>query len=133
MKKSFRIFRRDLSRLMHNRAAILVTIGVCLLPSLYAWFNIAANIDPYGNTSGIKIAVANNDTQATDQDITINAGQEILDNLKENKQLGWVFTSEKKAVDGVKSGKYYAAIVIPKDFSSSLLSKIGRASCRERV
>ena len=122
MKKSFRIFRRDLSRLMHNRAAILVTIGVCLLPSLYAWFNIAANIDPYGNTSGIKIAVANNDTQATDQDITINAGQEILDNLKENKQLGWVFTSEKKAVDGVKSGKYYAAIVIPKDFSSSLLS-----------
>ena len=70
MKKSFRIFRRDLSRLMHNRAAILVTIGVCLLPSLYAWLNIAANIDPYGNTSGIKIAVANNDTQATDQDIT---------------------------------------------------------------
>ena len=122
MKKSFRIFRRDLSRLMHNRAAILVTIGVCMLPSLYAWFNIAANIDPYGNTSGIKFAVANNDTQATDQDITINAGQEILDNLKENKQLGWVFTSEKKAVDGVKSGKYYAAIVIPKDFSSSMLS-----------
>ena len=43
MKKSFHIFQRDLSRLLHNKAAILVLIGVCLLPSLYAWFNIAAN------------------------------------------------------------------------------------------
>lgn len=50
MKKSFHIFQRDLSRLLHNKAAILVLIGVCLLPSLYAWFNIAANLDPYGNT-----------------------------------------------------------------------------------
>ena len=53
MKKSFHIFQRDLSRLLHNKAAILVLIGVCLLPSLYAWFNIAANLDPYGNTSKI--------------------------------------------------------------------------------
>lgn len=58
MKKSFHIFQRDLSRLLHNKAAILVLIGVCLLPSLYAWFNIAANLDPYGNTSKIKVAIA---------------------------------------------------------------------------
>ena len=88
MKKSFRIFRRDLSRLMHNRAAILVTIGVCLLPSLYAWFNIVANIDPYANTSGIKVAVANNDQEASSNGLSINAGDEIITNLKENDQLG---------------------------------------------
>ena len=29
MKKSFHIFQRDLSRLLHNKAAILVLIGVC--------------------------------------------------------------------------------------------------------
>ena len=55
-------------------------------------------------------------------DLTINAGDQIMENLKENDQLGWVFTSEEKAVDGVRSGKYYAAIVIPEDFSDSLLS-----------
>lgn len=122
MKKSFRIFHRDLSRLLHNRAAVLVTIGVCLLPSLYAWFNIAANIDPYGNTSGVRIAVANNDSGASSQALSLNAGQEILKNLKENNQLGWVFTSEDKAIEGVKSGAYYASIIIPEEFSSSLLS-----------
>ena len=52
MKTAFQIFRRDVRRLLKNRAATLVMIGVCLLPSLYAWFNIAANMDPYANTSG---------------------------------------------------------------------------------
>ena len=65
MKKSFHIFQRDLSRLLHNKAAILVLIGVCLLPSLYAWFNIAANLDPYGNTSKIKVAIACLDKEAS--------------------------------------------------------------------
>ena len=45
-----------------------------------------------------------------------------MDTLKENKQLGWTFVDEKQAKAGVTSGKYYAAIVIPEDFSESLLS-----------
>lgn len=122
MRNAFRIFRRDMKRLLRSSAAVLVMIGVCIIPSLYAWFNIAANIDPYSNTSGIKVAVANNDEDATSNDLTINAGNEIIKNLKENDQLGWTFTDEENAVEGVKSGKYYAAIVIPEDFSSSLLS-----------
>ena len=77
MRNAFRIFRRDMKRLLRNPAAILVLIGVSILPSLYAWFNIAANIDPYANTSGIKVAVANLDTDATHDDLTINA--ETLD------------------------------------------------------
>ena len=36
--------------------------------------------------------------------------------------LGWTFVDEEQAIEGVKSGEYYAAIVIPEDFSSSLLS-----------
>ena len=38
------------------------------------------------------------------------------------KRQGWTFVDEKKAKSGVRSGKYYAAIVIPEDFSESLLS-----------
>lgn len=105
MKKSFHIFQRDLSRLLHNKAAILVLIGVCLLPSLYAWFNIAANLDPYGNTSKIKVAIACLDKEASSENLSINAGKEIVKNLKENKQLGWTFTSEKEALNGVKIRK----------------------------
>ena len=122
MKKAFQIFKRDIRRLFHSPAAALVMVGVCILPSLYAWFNIAANMDPYGNTQNIKIAVANCDTGASTTSMDLNAGAQIVDNLKENHQLGWTFVDESKAKSGVRSGKYYAAIVIPENFSSSLLS-----------
>ncbi len=122
MRSVFQIFRRDLRRLLRNPAAALVMAGVCLLPSLYAWFNIAANMDPYGNTEGIKVAVANNDTGADTDILSLNAGDEIIKNLKDNHQLGWTFVDTKDAKEGVKSGEYYAAIVIPKDFSESLVS-----------
>lgn len=122
MKTAFQIFRRDVRRLLKNRAATLVMIGVCLLPSLYAWFNIAANMDPYANTSGIKVAIANCDTGTKTDVITMNAGDSIVEKLKENKSLGWQFVSEEKAKEGVQAGDYYAAIVIPENFSSSLVS-----------
>lgn len=124
MKTAFQIFCRDVRRLLKNWAATLVIIGVCLLPSLYAWFNIAANMDPYANTSGIQVAIANCDTGAKTDVITMNAGDSIVEKLKENKSLGWQFVSEKKAKEGVRAGNYYAAIVIPKDFSKSLVSII---------
>lgn len=122
MKKVLQIFCRDLKRLMHSPAAALVMVGVCILPSLYAWFNIAANMDPYGNTQNVKVAIANCDTGSHTDSMDLNAGATIVQNLKENHQLGWTFVDENKAKSGVRSGKYYAAIVIPKDFSESLLS-----------
>ena len=122
MKKSFQIFKRDLGRLFRNRAAVLILVGISVLPSLYAWFNIAANMDPYGNTKGIQVAIANEDKGADSEQMSLDAGQNIVDNLKKNDQLGWKFVDAKEAKKGVRSGKYYAAIVIPDNFSESLLS-----------
>ena len=122
MKKVLQIFQRDLKRLLRSPAAALVMVGVCILPSLYAWFNIAANMDPYGNTKNVKVAIANCDPGGHTDSMDLNAGDTIVQNLKKNHQLGWTFVDEKKAKSGVHSGKYYAAIVIPEDFSESLLS-----------
>lgn len=123
MRKAGKIFYRDLRRLARNPVAMVVMAGVCLIPSLYAWFNIAANFDPYSNTGSIRIAVADCD-KGTENELTgsLNAGEEITANLKENKDLGWVFVDEEEAKEGVRSGKYYAAIVIPENFSESLTS-----------
>ena len=118
-KVSFAIFKRDIKRLLVNPVALVVTLGVCVIPSLYAWYNIVANWDPYGNTQGIKIAIANND-RGTQNDLVgeLNAGDKVVDQLKENHQLGWTFVdSTADAKEGVESGEYYAAIVIPKNLS----------------
>lgn len=123
MKNITWIFKRDLKRLFTNWVAVIVVIGVCIIPSLYAWFNIAANMDPYSNTQGIRIAVASCDL-GTDNELTgsLNAGDRIVENLKENDALGWTFVDKEEALEGVRAGRYYAAIVIPEDFSESLVS-----------
>lgn len=122
MRKAFQIFKRDLRRLLKNPVAVIVTIGVAIIPSLYAWLNILANWDPYENTSTVPIAVVIDDEGAKVGDMgQINAGDMIREQLEENTQLGWTFLdSEDEAVEGVRSGRYYAAFVVPSDFTASL-------------
>ena len=112
-------------RLLRNPVALVITIGVCVIPSLYAWYNIVANWDPYANTANIKIAVANEDEGTTNEYTgTMNAGKQVIEQLRENDQLGWTFTDAKEAKEGVYRGDYYAGIIIPKDFSEKLTSML---------
>lgn len=120
---SIKLFKRDLKRIFTNFIAAIVIIGVILLPAAYAWFNIAANMDPYANTANIKIGVACEDKGAsTDRSGDINAGELLMDKLAQNDSLGWTFVSADEAASGVESGDYYASIVIPENFSKDLLS-----------
>ncbi len=123
MKTIVRIFRRDCRRIFRSPVAVVVLLGVIVLPCLYAWANIAAYHDPYHYTGGLYVAVANKDRGAhNDLAGEVNAGEKILASLKENDSLGWVFTGPEEAVQGVRSGQYYAAILIPETFSEDLLS-----------
>ena len=124
MKNVWKIFQRDMMRIRNNVIALVVIIGISVVPCLYAWFNIAASWDPYSNTGNLKVAVASVDEgyEGSLIPIEINIGDKVLSALRENTQMEWVFTTEEKATSGVKSGKYYAAIVIPENFSESLVS-----------
>ena len=94
-----------------------------IIPSLYAWFNIKALWDPYGNTGELPIAVYSADKPAEFQGKEVAIGKQVIESLHKNKQLGWQFVDSKEQLeDGVRSGKYYAGIYLPKDFSEDLLS-----------
>ncbi|WP_457923316.1 YhgE/Pip family protein [Enterococcus faecalis] len=113
----------DWKRIFKNPVATFLIVALMIIPSLYAWFNIKALWDPYSNTGELPIAVYSDDQTATFQDKSVNIGDEVLKNLKKNKQLGWRFVDSKKELDkGVQSGKYFAGIYLPKDFSKDLLS-----------
>ncbi|MBL1227706.1 YhgE/Pip domain-containing protein [Enterococcus sp. BWB1-3] len=123
LRNTLNLFILDWKRIWKNPIAALLIAALMLIPSLYAWFNIKALWDPYSNTGELPIAVYSDDQTASFQGKKINIGDEVLENLQENKQLGWRFVRSKKALDeGVKSGKYYAGIYLPEDFSEDLLS-----------
>ena len=82
MKQIWAIFLRDIKNIGKNPVAVIVALGIMILPSLYAWFNIAANWDPYGNTKGLRVAVASLDqgTRIEQLDTTVNIGDMIISN-----------------------------------------------------
>lgn len=124
MENIIKIFVRDIRSIIKNWVALIIILGLMILPSLYAWFNIRASWDPYGNTGGIKVAIVNNDKGGNLQDKFISVGDELVTKLKENTNLGWEFVSEEEGNNGVHKGKYYATIIIPEEFTSETLSII---------
>ena len=134
MRTIWRIFTRDFRRILRNPVAVVVTLGVAVIPSLYAWFNILANWDPYSATGNLKVAVANED-KGTDSDLTgkLSAGEQVVEQLKKNDQLGWTFVDAEDALQGVQSGEYYAAIVLPSDFSANLVNSVTGSGERPKI
>lgn len=128
MNRIFKIFVHDIVGLSRNIFALIIAGGLCIIPSLYAWFNIYSNWDPYANTSAVKVAVVSEDAGYTGEDGEYsNMGDSVLESLRTNKGLGWQILDKKDdAIEGVKSGEYYAAIVIGDDFSESMFDFIDK-------
>lgn len=105
---------------------MVVAIAIVILPSLYAWLNIYSNWDPYGNTGGISIAVASLDEDyTTPEGETVNKGRDVLDDLRESTSINWVVVdTQDEAVEGVRAGDYYAAVVIGEDFTYNIYNML---------
>lgn len=124
----FRVFLSDVKRLRSNVVAIVIIMGLSIIPALYAWFNIMSNWDPYGAsaTSQMKVAVCSQDSGVEIGSLSLNVGDEVITGLKENTTIGWVFTASKdEALEGVNSGDYYAALIVPESFTTDFISFLG--------
>ena len=124
MRVIWDIFSGDVRNLFRNVIAAIVVMGLALVPPMYAWFTTLGFWDPYDNTGNIKVAVASEDAGYTSDLIPtpVNAGEQIIGKLRANDQFAWQFVSAEAAVEGVRSGEYYAALVIPKEFSRDLMT-----------
>lgn len=116
------IFRNDLKAIINNPVVMFVLIVIIFIPSLYALLNIQATWDPYARTSNIQVAVVNEDLGYNTNGTTYNVGDMLVVELKNNTNFSWQFVDRNTAMNNVKNGKYYAALIIPGNFSESLLS-----------
>jgi len=122
MKSVFKIYKRDIKSIVTSYATLIMIVVMILLPALYSWFNIGAGWDPYSNTKGLLVAVVNQDKGSEIRNVKVNVGNDVIKKLKTNQSIGWTFVNAVDAKDGIKYGRYYASLTIPKDFSKDLLS-----------
>ncbi|WP_066154689.1 YhgE/Pip domain-containing protein [Halalkalibacter krulwichiae] len=124
MRNVWAIFLQDLRNIKRVPLVGLLLIGLAILPSLYAWFNLSAAWDPYSNTQGIQVAVVNEDEGTEIEGEYVNIGEELIRSLAGNENLGWVFVSREQAEKGVRYGDYYAGLYIDQHFSRHLAQVI---------
>ena len=121
------IFTTDMRLGFQSAIGAVVIVLLVITPSLYAWFNIASSWDPYGGTGNLQVAVVNDDEGYKGElvPVTINIGNTVVSQLHANDSFNWVFVDNKEeAVSGVESSKYYAAIEIPPNFSTNMMTYI---------
>lgn len=134
MTTVLRILKRDILRIVRVPTVWIVILGLIFLSPLYAWFNIIGFWNPYGNTGAIRVAVSNEDKGATEKGLgTINLGHELVSTLKSNDDLGWTVMDSSTALDEVRSGSSYAAIVIPSSFSADIIGVIKGTSPQPKL
>ena len=135
MQRFFAFVKRDAEHVFASVISLVVCVGMVVVPSFYAWFNIAGSWDPYGNTGNLKVAVANSDAGYTGELIpmSLNMGERMTSSLVESTSIGYTMTSEDEAIEGVQSGKYYAAIVFPEDFTTDMMSVLSSSATKPKV
>ncbi|MDI6022652.1 YhgE/Pip domain-containing protein [Leucobacter sp. UT-8R-CII-1-4] len=124
MNNIIQLYRNDLHQLTRNTIAMVVLFGVVVIPSFFGWFNVLSSWDPFGNVKNLKVAVASADEGYKSEffPMPVKLGEQVISNLRANSDLNWVFTSEAEAIEGTKSGEYYAALVLPKTFSQDMMT-----------
>ncbi|KAB7790616.1 YhgE/Pip domain-containing protein [Bifidobacterium leontopitheci] len=124
MSTIWKLFTGDIRRITSNIVSVIIVIGLVAIPPIFTWFNVAASWDPFSNTKNLKFAVASVDEGYSSDliPVKVTVGDQVVNALRANSQLDWTFTTRDDAVNGTKSGKYYAAVVIPKDFSKTMMT-----------
>ena len=67
--------------------------------------------------------MANEDEGCEILGLQLNIGSLVMDGLQTNDQMGWVFLEDQEtALDGVYAGEYYAALIVPAEFTADFVS-----------
>ncbi len=125
MRNILNIIVHDFRRLTASVVALVILMGLVVVPCLFAWLNILSNWDPFepASTGRVPVAVVNTDEGTDMLGMEINVGEKFIDAVGGNDMIGWKILSDKdKAIDRVYAGEYYAAVIIPEDFSDKIMS-----------
>ena len=99
---------------------IVILISIILVPAFYGFTYLKSYWNNSVTINKVPIAVVNLDQSYTKDGKTYDIGNTLITNLKGNNSLDWKFVNYNQAKEGVYGDKYFAMIVIPKDFSEKI-------------
>ncbi|MCM0583081.1 YhgE/Pip domain-containing protein [Weissella diestrammenae] len=106
---------------------MVVAVVLLFVPSIYAVTFLTSLWDPYGKLNDLPVAIVNQDHEINYQGQDLTVGADLAAQLKKSKAMDFKFPTAKKAASGLKSGKYYMVVTIPKDFSENVTTITDRS------
>lgn len=116
--KSLSVFTKDLSAALRNPKVLIPMIAILFIPVMYSGFFLKAFWDPYGKMNELPVAVVNQDVGANYEGTQLQAGNDLVEELKVTDGFQWNFVSLEEAEAGMKDNTYYMSIIVPEDFSA---------------
>ncbi|AQP53475.1 YhgE/Pip domain-containing protein [Vagococcus penaei] len=114
-----KMVKQEFINIFKNKILLISVIAITFIPILYASVFDKSVWDPYGMAKDLPVAIVNEDQPTEMLGQKIDVGNQVVDQLKGNKDLKWEFVSADKAKKGMDDLYYYMIVTIPKDFSKS--------------
>ena len=113
------MIKNEWKSLWHNKFMLIVVVAIIAIPLIYAGLFLKSMWDPYGSVKNLPVAVVNNDKSVEYEGKTLQVGDDLVDELKNNDSLAFNFVDADVAEQGLKNGTFYMVITIPEDFSEN--------------
>lgn len=113
------MLKAEVKYFLKHKFLVLVMAVLIFVPSIYAITFLSSLWDPYGAIKNLPVAVVNQDQPVTYQKHKFAVGQDMQLELKQSTAMDFHVVSAQQAQTGLKSGKYYMVLTIPKNFSAN--------------
>ena len=117
-----RIVKKDFQVVLRSKIKLLSMLVVVFMPLAYGFLYLWASWDPYANMDNVPVAIVNEDQGVVFEGQKETFGQELLDNITKEKVADWQEVDMTEARAGLENQKYYAYVLIPRDFSEKSIS-----------
>ncbi|WP_125568743.1 YhgE/Pip domain-containing protein [Companilactobacillus insicii] len=106
--------------ILKHKFMLAVLIVIMFIPSIYSVTFLKSMWNPYQELNKIPVAVINEDKSVKYQGTNLAVGNNLTSNLKKSSAMDFkIIKSKTSAKKGLKNGKYYMIITIPKNFSKN--------------
>ncbi|MCK7678433.1 YhgE/Pip domain-containing protein [Corynebacterium sp. CCM 9186] len=112
----------ELRRFLRSKLGRIAMVVLMLMPLMYSALYLWAFWNPFGHVDKMPVAFVNSDLGTEVDGEKINAGNQIVDQLKKEDRVHFDFVSEQEAEEGVRDGRYYFSVQLTPDFSEAVAS-----------
>lgn len=120
------MIKEEWKYLLKHKLIIIVFAVMIFIPSIYSVTFLKSMWDPYGELKYLPVAVVNHDQTVKYHGSSLSIGKDLSKNLKKSKAMDFQLQNSNSADQGLKNGKYYMIITIPKNFSKNATTLLNK-------